>query len=178
MQRVWTEEDVVLDILTEREGVLSRAGHDLRLRAERLRAERDGGVLRLTVPASAIEPICARVGDRDAFGALSSADLRRIKSNLHGEILQIRRFPLVEVQVQVPADPLATWTTASVQLCGVRGDLRLYLERRHGQVHGHAELLQTSFGVQPYTTMFGAIRVSDRLTVQCSGPVALFAPLA
>lgn len=172
----WSARDLQLALLTSREGVLSRAGHDLRLRAERLTARREGSVLVVEVEAAGVQPICARDGDRDRFGVLSDADLRRISSNLHGEVLQVRRFPTIVARIAVPAEPRATFTTCELQLCGRRGAVRLFLEWRDRRVFGHAELLQSAFGLEPYSTMFGAIRVADALTIEASAPAEALLP--
>lgn len=176
MTQTWDEHALQLEILTSREGVLSRAGHDLRLRAERLTGRREGDVLVIEVDAASVEPICARDGDRDRFGALSDADLRRISSNLHGEVLQSRRFPTIVARIAVPPEPRATFTTCELLLCGRRGAVRLFLEWRDRRVFGHAELQQTAFDLEPYSTMFGAIRVADALMIEASAPAEALLP--
>ena len=173
---VYGPEHLTLDLFTEREGVLSRAGHDLHLRAEQLTARREGGLVHVEIVAGSVEPICARIGDRDAFGLLSDADLKRIRSNLHGEILQVRRFPWIRATIAPPTEPGQRHCEAEVELCGRRGRVRLFLERRADRVLAHAEVVQTAFGIEPYTTMFGAIRVKDTIALQASAPTALLSP--
>ncbi len=165
-------ETLILDILTSREGVLSRAGHDLRLRAERLDAWVDDAGVHLRVAADQVRPICARKGDRDAFGVLGDADLRRIASNVQGEVLQARRWPQIAFDCPLPA-PDATWAQGQLTLRGVTRPLRVYLEQRNGQLHGHATVVQTAFGVEPYSTMMGAIRVADEVEIQVRAPIGL-----
>ncbi len=156
--------------------MLSRAGHDLHLRAEQLTARREGGLVHVEIAAAGIDPICARLGERDAFGLLSDADLKRIRSNLRGEILQVRRFPWIRVTIAPPTEPGQRHCEAEVELCGRRGRVRLYLERSGDRLLAHGELVQTAFGIEPYTTMFGAIRVKDAIALQASAPSRLFSP--
>ena len=161
-----------VDVLTTREGVFSRAGHDLRLRAEAVEAWLDDTGVHVQVAADRLNPICARKGDDDAIGVLSDADLRRIASNVHGEVLQARRWPFIAFDAPQPSAD-ATWLQGHLTLRGVTRPQRIYLEQRRGELHGHATIVQSAFGIEPYSTMMGAIRVADALEVQFRVPIAL-----
>lgn len=163
---------IVLDVFTRREGLLSRAGHDLRLRAEAIDAWIDGAGVHARIAADRVRPICALRGDSDAYGVLGDADLRRIASNLHGEVLQARRWPQIAFDAPMPAAD-ATWVQGQLTLRGMARPLRIYLERRDRALHAHAVVVQSAFGIEPYSTMMGAIRVADEVEVQVRAPMAL-----
>jgi hypothetical protein len=167
---------IVLDVLTSREGVFSVAGHDLRLRAAGVDVEVRADRVVVDIDARAIEPICARRGGKDAPGVLSDADLRRIHSNVRGEVLQSARYPTIHVELKRRA-PTVAMINAQLTLCGRTGPLRVFVERRGDRLYGHAELSQRAFGLEPYQTMFGAIRVADLVEIEFEAPWAMW-PLA
>jgi polyisoprenoid-binding protein YceI len=84
----------------------------------------------------------------------------------------------------------ATFRSTSLQLSGldllaegqlqisgtvldIRLPLQLTFERERVEVRGTVEVTQSDFGVQPYSTMMGALRVGDSVTVDIALRAAL-----
>ncbi len=156
---------VQLSILTRRDGLLARAGHDLRLQASGLRLWLDEDGVHLRLDPARIEPVCARVGDRDMPLLLSHADLRRIGQNMRGEVLRVQRFPEVAFDAPLPSPGLGA-VDGQLTLCGVRRPQRIYLARRGHALSATAVVTQSAYGIEPYSTMLGAIRVRDEVEIQ------------
>ncbi len=168
---------VVLDVLTQRAGLFSAVGHDLRLRAGAVSVSLGSDRFIVDIEAFAIAPICARVHGKDAHGVLSDGDIHRIHSNLRGEVLKANRFPLIHVEIERRA-PTVAMVAAEVTLCGCRRPLRLFVERHGDRLVGHAALNQRAFGIEPYSTMFGAIAVADTLEIEFEAPWAMWSTSA
>ena len=84
-----------IEVLTEAEGLLSVAAHDLRLRADRFAIEVDDPQLtvRAQVSASSLRVLAARRGERDLPGELSAAERATIERNLRKDVLHAEQFP-------------------------------------------------------------------------------------
>lgn len=167
---------VAIDVVTRRAGAFSRVGHDLRLRVGDVVVEVGDGAIDVRVAAASLVPVCAIVDGRDAAGKLSDADLRRIASNLQGEVLQSRLHPTMTLHLTIPA-PDATRAEAWLSLRGVTRPVTLFWHREGERLCGHAVVAQGRWGIEPYTTMFGALRVADEVEVEFSLPAgALVSP--
>ncbi len=154
-----------LSILTRRDGLLARAGHDLRLQANALRFWLDHEGVHLRIDSAHIEPVCARMGDRDMPLLLSESDLRRIGQNLRGEVLRVQRFPEIAFDAPLPSSGQGS-LDGHLTLCGVRRPQRVFLLRRGAALSATAVLTQSAFGIEPYSTMLGAIRVRDEVEIE------------
>lgn len=152
---------VTCDVFTRREGMLSAAGHDLRVRATRAMWTVDAarGELRATIEAAGLRVACAVRGGRDDPDALSAGDREKIDRALHDEVLEARRFPRVEVQATFARDGDRATVRGRVTLHGVEGPFEAVARRDGGWWEASCALDQTAFGIRPFTAMLGALKV-------------------
>ncbi len=159
-----------LRLRTFRQGLAAKAGHDLVLEA----SEWHGHV---HVPADA----------GDALSVEVEVDLRRleviegtggVKPLSDGDKADIRKA--MGKPLRTDTYPLATFSSFDVQLdddsATVAGDLTLageshplQLELRRapdGTVSGTTQVVQSTWGIKPYTGFFGALKLRDAVDVE------------
>jgi hypothetical protein len=158
-------------VKTSRTGLAARAGHDLTLEVTRwsaqveIPAEEDGGVTAAKVTA---ELDLGSLEVREGTGGakpLSDGDRRDIKKTMSG----------------ILGDATATFTSSRIIRTGSSGGaiegtltlnaksqpLRLQVtEPAPGRYRGSGTVLQSAFGIKPYTGLFGALKLRDEVVVE------------
>ena len=157
-----------LSLRTGRTGAAAKAGHDLLLHATRWTArlavgtDAEVSALTLEVDGGSLRVIEGTGGMK----ALTDSDKAAISQTVDDEIL--RREPVVFRSTEVR--PSADGRSLSVQ-----GDLTLLGETRplgfdvalapDGAVTAEAVVTQSLWGITPYSTLFGTLRVEDDVAV-------------
>jgi polyisoprenoid-binding protein YceI len=156
---------------TGRVGVAARAGHDLTLEVTNwsarieVPAEDAGGVTAATLSADLdLSSLAVREGT-GGVKPLTDADRADIKKTMAG----------------ILGDGTATFTSSRIIRIGATGGaiegtltlngksqpVRLQVsEPAPGRYRGTAAVLQSAFGLKPYTGFFGALKLKDEVTVE------------
>ncbi len=154
-----------LKVHTKKAGKAAKAGHDLEMEVTRWNATLEvGPKSSLTVSA---DPRSFRViQGTGGVKALGDEEREAIPQTIDEEVLQGR--PIEFKSFKVRADD------AGDQL-EIEGDLLLFGVRRlvdvalsvagDGRIEGSARIRQTMFGVEPYTALFGTLKVADEVEV-------------
>lgn len=93
-------------------------------------------------------------------------------ANMRGErVLDVNRFPTIEIRSTDVAGP--DWmptVTAHIRLKGALREISVpvavTLSGDHLQAIGSFELVQSDFGMEPFSAVGGALRVSDRMQIR------------
>ncbi len=163
-------QDGRLLVRTARQGVAARVGHDLLIEA----IEWEGHV---TVPADpATQPTVSVRVDLGALKVLegtggikplSDGDRQQIQQTM-GKVLQVDRhryatFTSTGVEVR---DDSAT-VEGDLTLVGQTRPLRLEVRQRDDvTVAGTASVVQSRWGIKPYSGFFGALRLRDAVDIE------------
>jgi polyisoprenoid-binding protein YceI len=157
-------------VRTFRQGVAAKAGHDLLI-------EVAGWEGRVTVPAdSAAQPAVSVRVDLGTLQVLEGTG--GVKPLSEGDKKQIRET--MHKVLQVDRDRYATFTSTGAEVQGdsavVEGDLALFgqthplrldvRQRDDGTVAGTASVVQTQWGIKPYTGFFGALKLRDAVDIE------------
>lgn len=162
-----------VEILTEKEGLLGAAGHDLRLRATDLVIEIDEatGAVDARVGAAGVHLVAARQGECDRPEILGESDRRSIERSLHDEVLAARRHPEIRFRATaVVREPDALRIEGTLSLRGVERPLALTARRDGGEWSAEVPIDQPSFGIKPFSALFGTLRVKPRVLVRVRVP--------
>ncbi len=159
--------DGELLVLTYREGVAQKVGHDLILEATSWQAtiEVDDGGLPVSVSLEA-DPRGLQVR-QGLHGAkpLSDSDRTSIRENIVKKVLGTQPVTFRSSSVDTAAGTVA----ASGELT-LRGTSRPVAFRGaldpHGRVTGALTLRQSDWGITPYKALMGALRVRDEVEVR------------
>ena len=171
--------DGSLTLLTGRQGLAGKAGHDLTLTVADWSGEAtvdDTGALTsldVTAKLSSLEVTKGEGGikplsDKDKVTILEQA----------AKTLQAAKHPLVTFTMTT-----ATGTTDKPQVSGtatiagesqpLKADLTVRRDNGQAQITATAEVIQSAFGIKPYTGMLGALKVRDLVEVRIEVTAAL-----
>jgi polyisoprenoid-binding protein YceI len=159
-----------LTLRTYRQGVASRVGHDLLVEA----AEWEG---RITVPEDSAAQ--AEVSVRVDLGALriaegtggvkplSDRDKQQIQKNMHKMLGIDRHRHATFASTLVEIDGRGGIVEGELTLVGQVHSLRLEVTRQNErEVAGTASVLQSRWGITPYSGFLGALRLRDAVDVE------------
>jgi polyisoprenoid-binding protein YceI len=157
----------VLSIRTTRQGAASKAGHDLRIEVGSWEAEFKLGeapeqsAMTLAADSRSLRVIEGTGGVK----SLTEKDRSSIRQTINDEVLKGCAVEFRSTEVSgAPGGGLTV--RGQLDLNGrtapVAFDLALGDD---GRVTGSATVKQTDFGMKPYTALFGALKVSDDVTI-------------
>jgi hypothetical protein len=149
--------DVTIEVLTFKEGALSRVAHDLKLSVGSVQASADGSY---AIDASSLRVVCAMKRGAPDPGALSEGDKRRIEKSIRDDVLHSSRYPEVRFVPSIEGDRV----TGELHLHGVQRSI-------HSEfVNGVASfrLHQPDFGIKPFSALMGALKVKAHVEVRVS----------
>jgi polyisoprenoid-binding protein YceI len=167
-----------LEVWTYKEGLLSRVAHDLCLRATdwsaELQLEEERFTVRVDVAAAGLR-VQGQV-QRGAVTPLKASDHRDIEANMRGKkVLAADVHPRVVYVAEGGAAPRGEpfMAAGKLTLRGRTRDLpaRVTIRDVEGgvvEVTGEVELLQSSFGIKPYSAMLGALKIKDTVRITFS----------
>lgn len=142
-----------VEVMTFKEGLLSRVAHDLKLRTE---ARVDDGVA--VIDASALRVVCAMKKGKEAPRTLSDKDRRSIEQSMRDDVLHTKRFPEIRFEADEDAGDRVTGT---LSLHGVSKPVTLRFRSGVARI----QLDQRDFGITPFTAMMGALKVQPTIEV-------------
>jgi polyisoprenoid-binding protein YceI len=163
-----------ITIRTGRSGMAARAGHDLVIEVEQWSASLvvpDGSEGESRLDAT-IDPRSLRVREgRGGLKPLTDADRRDIERTIATKVLHTERDP--EITFTASAIRGASgpqWQIdGRLKLAGVTNALQIpvSVERGDGAIRLKATvpIIQSSFGIKPYSGMMGALKVADTVEV-------------
>jgi polyisoprenoid-binding protein YceI len=159
---------------TGREGVAAKMGHDLTL-------EVTGWTATVTVDGTELERSsvtatldAGSIEIKEAAGGampLSDKDRKDIKRNLAEKVLRTDRHPEItfESTAVEAADEGVVTVVGNLRILGVSQSVRfpLTVERADGTVRltGKLPVVQSAWGIKPFSAMMGALKVPDRIEV-------------
>jgi hypothetical protein len=158
-------------VFTEKEGLLSSAAHDLKLRVERFRARIDGGAIEATFDATTVRVVCARRGDEELPGVLSPRDRAEIERNIAGKVLQTGRYPSIRFRsTAVQAGPGGFRIDGMLELRGRERPVMVLARKEGDHIVAECAVHQPDFGIQPFTALLGALKVKPGVMVRIIAP--------
>jgi polyisoprenoid-binding protein YceI len=165
-----------LMIKTSRTGLGARAGHDLTIEVTRWQAEATVGSADVARSSVTVEFDADSFEVRTGTGGvkpLTDADRAEIRKTIREEILRTGEHPVITFR--------STRVTGAPESFSIDGDLTITGETRpltvQGQltgdhVEGSAAVVQSRWGIRPYSAFFGALKLRDEVTVQFSIRIA------
>lgn len=161
-------ESAELLVHTGREGGAKKAGHDLVIEVTSWNAtlqvaddpasssvvlSADGGSLRVREGTGGI----TRLGDEDKRG---------ISQTIDEEVLRGAQIEFHSTAIEAGPDAGRLRVRGQLELGGRTGPVEFeLLLGENGKLTGEAMIKQSDWGIKPYTTLFGALKVADEVTV-------------
>jgi len=168
-------ENGTLSVRTGRTGAAAKAGHDLLIDVTAWRATLEVG----EDPAQSsivLDADAASLRVREGTGgmqALGDDDKASIRETIDDEVLKRQAIGFRSTAVQAAADGGRLSVHGELTLAGKAGPIAFDLTvGADGRLSGSALVKQTDWGITPYSTLFGALKVADEVEValECSLP--------
>lgn len=176
-------EKSTLAILVYRAGTLARLGHNHVMTANKLAGqawihpqfEKSGFDISFQVADLVVDDADARRAAGSEFPPeIPQSDKDATRTNmLKPEVLDAQQFPEIRVQAtRVQGSTDAPKIVAGITIKGVRREVEipitLTVEPARLSAHGEFDILQSEFGIKPFSVGLGTLQVQDRLHVRFS----------
>lgn len=157
-------------VRTARTGLGAKAGHDLTIEVTRWRGN---VVLDTANPAASSVTVEADVDSfevRQGTGGvkpLTDADRADIKDTIRGKILKTGRYPTITFgSKQVGGTGESFRIDGDLTIVGVTQPVTVEGRLADGHARGSAVIVQSRWGIRPYTAFLGALKLRDEVEVE------------
>jgi polyisoprenoid-binding protein YceI len=158
-------------VLTQCEGLLASFGHDLELAVTRFDIRVDPDARRADASFDAASLRVERAFRNGVETRISDADRRTIEDNARRDVLEVTRHPEIRFRTTRVTDVENGWdVVGKLMLRGKERDLQVQLRREGDRWVASVPLRQEDFGIQPYSTFLGGLKVKSDLVVRLSLP--------
>ncbi len=161
------------EVLTFKEGLLSRVAHDLRLEVRRFEVDVDADAPAVTArfEAASVRAVCAMRDGVAAPGVLSDRDLADIEKRMTKDVLHPRRHPEVRFASSRVEPAGDGWLVRGVlSLHGMDRETGCVVTRAGDELVAEVRLDQRDWGIKPYSALLGAMRVKPEVVVRLTVP--------
>ncbi len=162
---LYNPENAEVFVYTFKDGLLSAAAHDLKLRVARFRIDVDdeGKTVAGSFDAGSLAVLCARRDGVDAPHVLPRSFFAEIERNIERDVLATRKFPEVRfASTSVTGDAVV----GALTLHGVVRSVRVERSGDEATWVGRVQLDQREFGIQPFRAMLGTLKVRPEVDVE------------
>jgi polyisoprenoid-binding protein YceI len=163
-------DNATLSVHTERAGAAAKAGHDLVIHVTAweadltVAADPPQSTMSLTVDATSLRVIEGTGG----MQALGDADVSSIHQTIDDEVLRRQGIAFRSTSVEADGDTLRAKGKLTIGE-GTR-PVEFDLVSADGtRLTGSAVVVQSEFGIKPYSALFGALKVRDEVRVELDG---------
>jgi polyisoprenoid-binding protein YceI len=160
-------DSATLSVRTERTGAAAKAGHNLLIHVTAWEATLEIAddpaqtSIELTVDATSLR---VREGS-GGIQALGDGDKADIEKTIHAEVLEGQAIAFRSTAVSAASDRLDV--QGELTLAGTTRPLAFDVAvGDDGRLRAVAVVTQTDFGMKPYSTLFGALKVADDVEVE------------
>lgn len=158
-------ENAQLTIRTGRTGGAAKAGHDLLIEIGSWEATLDlDAQPALTLIADSRS--CRVLQGTGGMKSLGEDDKASIVETIEKEVLKGCAIEFRSTAVQRGADENRLTVEGELELRGKRRPVAFELVSGDGGLSGSATVKQTDFGIKPYSTLFGALKVADEVRIE------------
>ncbi len=158
-----------LRLRTSRQGVAARVGHDLVIEAVRWHgtvtvpeADVEHARVAVTVELSGLEVRAGTGGVKP----LTDADRREIRATMLRLLAADRHPEAIFESVSVRGEGTTGTVEGTLTVAGNQRPLRLRVEADGQRITGTATVVQSEWGIKPYSAFFGALKLRDEVEVE------------
>lgn len=156
-------------VFVDKEGLLSKVAHDLKIRVTDFELAWDGSTLTGRFDPHGLRVVNAMRGGREAPRALSDDDKAKIEENIVADVLHARRHSSIEFRsTEVVRDGSAYRVSGDLCLHGVTRRITTRVTRQRGRWITQVSIHQPDYGIRPFKAMLGALKVKPDVRVRLS----------
>jgi len=172
-------------IFTFKDGLLSAAAHDLKIRVSKFEIETQWIQLgddlsewdisiKAVFDAGSLKTVCAMSNGKEAFGALKASDRDDIEKNISSSVLKSEQYPKVRFSSStVSGNVDALRIKGKLTLCGVTRTIVFPAVRQNRNYVAEMVLSQPDFGIKPFSALLGTMKIKPEIKVRMSIPLSL-----
>jgi hypothetical protein len=160
-----------VEILTFKEGLLSKVAHDLLLSLERFEARTDGRRVEVDLDLRSLRVVGVMKKGVLEPGGVSEADKREIERNIARDVLRTDRHPSATFRGVAEPGSGGQCVTGTLTLTGTSRPVAFVVREEAGTWRAEVELVPSEFGIRPFQALMGAIKLRDRVVVRFELPV-------
>lgn len=157
-----------LKVKTGKEGAAAKMGHNLVLGINSWEATVEGGdspSISLTADPGSVEVIDGSGGAK----TLSDKDRRDIKKSITNKVLGSSQITFTSSSVEDNGGQMLA--KGDLSIAGGSSQISVPLSVSGNTISGSITLSQKDFGIKQFSTMMGALKVTDQVEVQFEGQV-------
>ena len=161
-------DDGTLSVRTKRTGAAAKAGHNLVIHVTHwqatLEADDDRAQTSIALDADATS---LRVHEgTGGMQALGDDDKAGIQQTIDDEVLKRQEIAFRSTSVEAAADSGTIRVEGELTLVGETRSIAFELTVDGGRLAGSAVVKQSDWGISPYSTLFGTLKVVDEVEVE------------
>jgi polyisoprenoid-binding protein YceI len=157
-------------VKTTRTGLGARVGHDLTIEATRWHADVIIDAGHPSASSVSVEVDAGSLEVREGSGGikpLTDSDRAQIKTTIQQKVLHTGRHPAITFRSKSIQGTAESFTVdGDLTITGVTQPVTVHGRIADRRVQGSATIVQTRWGIRPYTGFFGALKLSDEVTVE------------
>ena len=165
-------DNATLSVRTRRVGAAAKAGHDLLFRVTAWNAtltvgeDPDSATIELHADAGSLHVLEGTGG----IQALTDDDAASIHRTIDDEVLKREDIEFRSTRVEARGDGGRLQVQGELTIVGRTNPIAFELDfAEHGALTASALVTQTAWGMKPYSTLFGALKVHDDVEVALDG---------
>ncbi|HEX6714649.1 MAG TPA: YceI family protein [Thermoleophilaceae bacterium] len=159
-------DSATLTVRTKKGGAAAKAGHDLELEVTSWNATLDLGEsssASLTADSRSFRVVAGTGGAKP----LGAEEKRAIPQTIDEEVLKGTAIEFRSSRVQMDRGGHSVDIEGELELFGTRRPVKFTLNAGFdGRLAGSAHVTQTEWGLEPYTALFGTLKVADDVEVE------------
>ncbi len=165
-------QQAMLTVHTRKGGAAAKAGHDLVIEVGSWNAELQVGE-DLSATTMSLDADSSSMRVLEGTGGLQKLgddDKASIKTSIDTDVLKGGTIAFRSSGVEPGEDGGALRVRGELDLLGTRRPVGFELRiTDDGEITGRATLLQSDFGIKPYSTLFGVLKVLDEIRIVLDG---------
>lgn len=155
--------------------LLSRMGHDIKIRAGTFQIDADIEQDGITAhfDADSLQPVDAiKWEDKEETGELSSGDRHEIKQRMDKLVLEVEEFPDIDFRSTDVSETDDGWhVVGELDLHGESHQIEFDIRRKGDRARVETTIDHTDFGIEPYSAMLGSLKVDPELLIVVETPL-------
>jgi hypothetical protein len=164
---------VVVDAF--KEGLLSRAGHDVRLTVGSFEILVEEDRIEATFDPSSLKVLHAMKKGQPHHGALSDRDMATIEGYVRDDILECSRYRALRFEAdELDLDDDVLEVEGQLSCHGETEELSFTAELRGDQWVAEVKLHQPTWGIRPFKALMGALKIKPGIVVTVTLPASAF----
>jgi polyisoprenoid-binding protein YceI len=152
---------------TGRAGAAAKAGHDLVIEAKSWSGSATVGdpadsSVSVDVDVASLKVVSGSGGAK----ALSDGDISKIEKNITDDIFNTKKHPTISFRsTGVSGTPDNFTINGNLTIMGNTQPVTLSGKAADGKVSGTGTIVQTAFGIKPFSALMGALKVADEVGI-------------